>query len=321
MARLIQLKAPVKKLTLRQHFERRNKVLMIRETGGLGDILMTRMLFEDFKRLFPESEITYALPKNYHSAVVGHPYIDHIVDSSKIDESNYAISFNITSACGRYESIIAPKSDKHRSDIWADYCGFSLTRHEMHLSVSEDYTRECRLILEQYRTTESGPLILLSPISAMISKNLDEQQMNDVADGLRDRGCLVVASHKDAIPEFRGHTFVPNDFNRYLGIVNAADYIVSVDTATFHAANGLKKPTVGIFTWADGKIYGKYHPMFILVQRHRDNGNWDCGPCYFWSNCPKSQHPSRKPCAIELTASEIISAVDEMMMKWPIERQ
>jgi len=44
-------------------------------------------------------------------------------------------------------------------------------------------------------------------------------------------------------------------------------------------AGGLGKPLCGIFTFADGKIYGKHYD-FVLVQKHRDNGNWNCGSCF-----------------------------------------
>jgi ADP-heptose:LPS heptosyltransferase len=99
-----------------------------------------------------------------------------------------------------------------------------------------------------------------------------------------------------------------------MSIIAAADYVISVDTAAFHLAGGLGKPLTGIFAWSDGKVYGKYFD-FILVQKHRDNGNWDCGPCFKFNSCPKSRE-ARKPC-IEFSVDEIYSGIEKMLEKWP----
>jgi hypothetical protein len=81
-------------------------------------------------------------------------------------------------------------------------------------------------------------------------------------------------------------------------------------------AGELKKPLVGVFTFADGKVYGRYYD-FVLVQKHRDNGDWDCGPCYNWGNCTKTEKVP-KPCLTEITAEMIIEGVDKMFDKWPL---
>ena len=101
---------------------------------------------------------------------------------------------------------------------------------------------------------------------------------------------------------------------KLLGFINACDYIVSVDTAQFHAAGGLKKPLVGIYTFADGDVYGRYY-QFELVQKHRKNGDWDCGPCYAWANCSVTKDMP-KPCLEELSVDLIMDGVDRMFEKW-----
>jgi ADP-heptose:LPS heptosyltransferase len=93
--------------------------------------------------------------------------------------------------------------------------------------------------------------------------------------------------------------------------VHQSDYVISVDTGTFHAANGFNKPTVGIFSWADGKIYGKYHQKLVLVQRHREEREW-CGPCFNWTQCPKCSEP-RKPCITDITGKEICDKFKELL--------
>jgi len=131
-------------------------------------------------------------------------------------------------------------------------------------------------------------------------------------------GCLVLCLNVKPIKTLDVPTITAQEIVDFLGIINAADYIITIDTGTFHAAGGLKKPQVAIFGWADGKIYGTWYERFILVQRHRDNGDWDCGPCYRWHNCVKERSSRPKPCLTNIRADEIIMAAKEMMDRWPI---
>ena len=115
--------------SISEYYKKRNKILFSRFLGGLGDILMHRMLFEDVKILIPNAEIHFACPTIYHASVIDHPFIDQVIDIEKVNISDYLTYYNTTSACGRYEMSIAPLSGLHRSDIWANHCGYILTIH------------------------------------------------------------------------------------------------------------------------------------------------------------------------------------------------
>jgi len=303
-------------ISLKEFYAKRNRVLVIRDTGGLGDILMLRMMFEDFKRIMPDAYIVLACPLQYHDAVRDHPYIDEVIDARYVELSEFMLSYNVSTACGKHERRVAPLADKHRSDIWAHRCGIDLEYHDMHLSVPEGVTGACRAYLE---TLGGGPIVLLSPVSAIPSKDLDEKQSNEIIAGLRKIGCSVACLHKSELKGVDAPTISAESVIDFLGFINAADYIVTVDTATFHAAGGLKKPMVAIFSWADGKVYGRWFEKFILIQRHRDDGDWDCGPCYLWHKCPRKIDGPRKPCITEITPQEVIEAVERMMRIWPCE--
>jgi hypothetical protein len=77
------------------------------------------------------------------------------------------------------------------------------------------------------------------------------------------------------------------------------------------------KPLVGVFTFADGTVYGRYFD-FVLVQKHRNNDpEWTCGPCYNWGACPKTKS-NPKPCLTEITVEMLLEGVDKMLEKWPM---
>jgi ADP-heptose:LPS heptosyltransferase len=304
-------------MSIREFYEKRNKILLIRDGGGVGDILMVRMMLDDFKRLMPDSEIVVATVPSYYVMIEDHPAVSKVVNSRELDENQYLISYNVTSACIRYESKIAPRADLHRSDIWAAHCGVELTSHNMHLSVTTEL-KQFAVKLFASLGMQKRPIVIFSPVSSMLSKDLGVNQINDVVDGVKALGCEICILNKKPIEGVKCAQATGMNLQQWLACVNQSDYVITVDTGTFHAANGFQKPTVAIYGWADGKVYGQYHEKLELVQRHRDQIEGWCGPCFNWNNCPKCPDANkRKPCMTEITGSEICDALKRLMAKYP----
>lgn len=297
-------------MPIRDFYNKRNKVLIIRDGGGVGDILMLRMMLDDFKKIMPDAEIVIATVPNYFSVIRDHPAVSAVVNSRELDENQYLISYNVTSACIRYESQIAPLSDMHRSDIWAAHCGVQLTNHHMHLTVSEE-NKLFAVKFFSFLGLKTRPIVAFSPFSSMPSKDLDLTQINEVITGIKELGYEIFVLNKNPITGVNCPVAHSISLEQWLACVHQSDYVISVDTGTFHAANGFNKPTVGIFSWADGKIYGKYHQKLVLVQRHREEREW-CGPCFNWTQCPKCSEP-RKPCITDITGKEICDKFKELL--------
>lgn len=313
-ARKIKVK---ESLSLKEFYAKRNKVLIIRDAGGLGDILMMRMIFEDFKRVMPDAHITFAVPQNYHRATFWHPFIDEVVDSKTVNENDYAYSVNLTSVCVRYEMKIRPHADRHRAEIWSNYCGVELTKPDMHLHIPELLQVYGRKKLERELGDRGKGYVCVSPISAMVSKDLDEKQTHGIIEFLKASGYKPFALHWKPVPG-ADCPILSGQTDEWLSFINAADYVVTVDSAAVHAACGLNKPTVAIFSWACGKTYTKFHKKCVLIQRHRDHTpGWTCGPCYGHPECPKTNSP-RKPCISEITVGEVCGAFSALVAKYPI---
>lgn len=292
-----------------------NKVLIMRKIGGLGDILMHRMMFEDFHLLAPECKIYFACPTQFHAVVRDHPFLTDVLDWEQVNLDDFAVVYDTSSACSRYEVAMAPYSGLNRSDIWAEHCGVTLTQHNMYISINEDLLIEARLRVAKLNK-EKRPTVLFAPVSAMKNKNLLFTQIEATVQALRERGLFVYTTHSGPIKEL-DRLNVPvlsGNLTQWMANVAVADYVVCVDTSVFHLAGGLGKPLVGIFAFTDGYVYGFWY-NFILVQKHRNDGNWPCGPCYDWTRCPKTkQNP--KPCITELSNEQIIQGIDKMLEKW-----
>ena len=316
MSKVINLKNKPKTWSLREFNDRKNEILFYRSLGGLGDILMHRMVFEDFKKINPETKIYFACPPKYHDALIDHPYLDGVLDYQKISITDYLMWFNTSACCGRYETATAPYCDKHRSDIWAEFSGVKLTSHEMHIRMTEEELQFGRDAIKKVRNKE-GPSIVICPISAMSSKNLTIQMLKDIANEPLLKDYFLFGLH--AVPiEANIPTIHGVSTREWMSILSSVDYVISVDTAAFHFAGGIKKPLTGIFSWADGKIYGKYYPSASIVQLHRDNyKELPCCPCYNYGSCPLTKEPV-KPCLTNITHSMIMEQVNKMLINYPM---
>jgi len=321
MAKLLKRPAKIPQLNLRNFHEQRNEVIIYRNMGGLGDILMHRMIFEDFKNLNPEMKIIFACPYQFHDAVKDHPFIDKVIDSRHLDVHDFNLIYNTTNCCSRYEMSVAPLSDKHRSDIWANYCGVELKNHNMHICLSEEEMAYGRKKVEEIRMGD-GPSVLFCVTSAMVSKNLLIGQIVDTVKELRKLGCFVYSSHLyplQELTEINVPVLSGLKIREWMAVVMAADYVISVDTAAFHFAGGMGKPVTGIFTWADGYVYGQHFKTHEIVQFHRNtHPDWTCGPCYKWPECPFTDGPL-KPCLTRINANMIMQGVKKMMTRFPLQ--
>jgi len=294
------------KISIEKFNEIHNKVLIRVDDCGLGDIFITRMLFEDIKKIMPCASITFACPKKYIEAASDHPFIDNVVDCKEIKESDFLIHYNTTGVCTSYEMSIAPYSDLNRSDILANYCGFKLRNHNMHIRIDEDLVAEAKNKLKNKR-----PCYALCPISAIASRSLTINQIDIINKHIKKENANLICLHNKKIKEIEDlgiEIWDDLSIKQWMATIYSSDYIISTDTAGFHCAGGLGKPLLGIFSFTDGKVYGKYY-KFNLVQKHRDNGDWNCGPCYNWICCPKSRQV-HKPCTLELTEKEILEGIN-----------
>ena len=289
--------------------ELHKKIVICMNKGGLGDVFIHRTLFEDIKKIMPESHLIFACPEKYKDAVSDHPYVDEVVNCETINQKEFIAFYDTSDVCTKYENKIAPLSDLNRSDILANYLGIKLNSHKMHIEIEKKYLNEALEKIGKRR-----PAFAFCPISAISSKSLTISQIKLINEKIKSLNGFLFCLHNKPTPEIESlgiETWSNLNIKQWMASIQAADYVISVDTAGFHCAGGLEKPLLGIFTFTDGKVYGKYYKS-ILVQKHRDNGDWPCGPCYNWKLCPKSSF-AQKPCLLEINENDIIKGINTLL--------
>lgn len=309
MAKIIKSNQ-LKEISIKQFNKRKNKILIYRQYGGLGDILMMRMIFEDFKKLDENNQLYFACPSHLKDAVIDHPYLDGILDAETVEKEDY-YTYDVSHSCTRYEIAKGSESDKNRSDIWAESCGIVLENHNMHIKLSNEEIELGKNKIKNFYNNNL-PNVIFCPVSAMASKNLQPNQIKDLIANVKN--CNIIGLHKEKIEtldEMKIPTIYNTSIREWMGIIYNADYVITVDTAAFHFAGGIGKKTLGIFTWADGLVYGKYYKNSKIVQIRNRGENFKC-PCYRFSSCPLSKE-SLKPCLTDLNGKIIADSFEKMI--------
>lgn len=275
-----------KEITYSQYKKIYNKILIYRRTGGLGDVVNTIPLFSEIKRLYPFLHITYAVPEIYHVIFKNNPNIDNLIDVKSINLNEYGYASDISSICGKYEMSMAPYVDKHRSDIWSELAlGLKLSNHDFDLYLKEE-------IKEKIKTKYGNSVKLgIFPRSASSSKDLEDHKLIALINELKEMNYDPYIIDFGTRLEHIDCKIINNiSIEELIYLINQLDYAISVDTGVFHICSICKIPTVGIFTWTDGKILSKYHSNIQIVQKHRDfEDGLKCCPCWNWCLCIHKQ--------------------------------
>jgi ADP-heptose:LPS heptosyltransferase len=304
-------------MSLKKFAEQRNNILFISDWGGLGDVIIHRMLFHDVKKIIQDAKIHFCCLPQYADVVADHPYIDRILNPSEVKKEDYIVFYQTdVKIANKYETNKGSECTRNRAEVWSLYCGFEIEDHELHFNLNDKIKEQYKEKIEKFRIKKDQPIIIFSPKSAISTKSLLPKHIEKIAKYLEDFNVIVLEKNQnDEMKNLGIQTICNTTLFDWIYYTSVSDYVISVDTSTFHLAGGLKKPLLGIFTFANGKTYGKYYD-FVLVQKHKDNGDWDCGPCYNFKLCPKT-NKELKPCLTELSFNSIETGIREMFNKWP----
>lgn len=289
-------------VSLKKFYEIKNKICILRSCGGLGDIINMRMIFKDIKTLYPEFHITWGVPSTYFAAAKNHPYVDEVVQFGNINQGDYIQIYNLTNACTRYEWARGRDVDKNRADIWADHIGIRLHEHKTFMP---DYSCSFKNVIEKLKLLGWDgvkKIVLFAPRSALPIKNLLDFQCNFIKNMTKD--FFLVILHNYPILDLV-HLQIPMltgmPLTDAIAAVQLADMVIATDTGLLHVAGGYKKPTLGIFSYTNGKIIAKYYPTVEILQGLAGEDDKHCGPCNNYSNCTETDDQFVKPCMSEIT--------------------
>ena len=289
----------------------KRRILIRRDVGGAGDILMHRPLFKGVKERYPGYEIVFAVPERYIPLVRDHPYIDRVISTEESKGGRYERTFNTLGKAAAYEFSKVPFVDKHRAELWAVYLRTQLTEYDGHMNFTRDEVKFAQKFFAPYKGMKVG----FAPVSAHPSKNIEREKVQEVINRLSNQGCHCFIFHNEPLgyKSYGKGIDVNVGIREWMVLAEGMDVIVTVATSMFHVANLLHIPTVAIFGVEDLAVFGKFFPEMIPLQRTRKDPDWPFCPCWNWADCKLRPRGDRGhfplPCLNSITATEIYKSV------------
>ncbi len=260
------------------------RLLIIRKYGGLGDILISSMLFPDLRDQYPDIHVTYALPHQYFSLFEGtgltlYPYeqvfsgVTHDAHRGTV-KSEFLEQFDlvedISIPCHVWENLFTRFGGvdggyglkwRNRLDMWSRWMGLTVRNPRTIIILTDGERDAARQRLRRYGPP---PYLLLAPFTGNRTKNYPWFQ--ELGQALA-KEWTVLLLHSTSLNVEVGIPMLSGLTIRAMGAVAAvADMIVTSDTAAFHWGGILGTPTVGLFNVNDGATYCKYYPKAVAVQ-------------------------------------------------------
>jgi len=277
-----------------------DSLLVVRQYGGFGDILMQTMIWPNLRRQFPTSKITYSVPMQFHDLLEGNPYLDEVVNLHTSNKRRFDHQGDISRICGVMENLTRPCM-AHRSDIWGEHLGVVMETHEGFYLVKHDERAWAKSYLAALRPR---PIVALAPYSADKRKDLPKDTVQSLIDRLvLDVGAEVLVLHRQPTTFKRAHSIHELNF-RWLGaLLSELDLLISVDTGTLHMGAILKRPVLALYGSEDGRVFTKYYPTVRLIQAF----TLACQPCWYQTPCLDGEPHNSRPgdCMMDLTADQL----------------
>lgn len=295
-------------------------VLIKRTYGGVGDILNHLWLINAVADHYKGKPIDVAIPTPLHPYIAYHPLVRQTLDNKATRESDYAVVIDTSDVCVNHENDRKPFVHKQRAEIWAEGAKvpFDPERHaKTRISPSAINTTNAKYRLGLINVT--GPYILFQPFGMEDSKSLPPERARTMAQLIeREMGVPVVTidikNKLSGMPRRIGLL----EAKTWLGLINGASHIVTVDTGSYHAAQLLDKPTVAFFAWTHPGAVGKFYTHTVALWRdmNRDGEDWQFCPCWDrgW-RCrlqPNGEPKNPLPCMNNWTDEEVKNALDRL---------
>ena len=290
---------------------RKPYIVVIRQLGGIGDVLTLSCVFRGLKEKYPKHSIKVITSAFYLSGclldIMEHnPLVDEIFDISPYDGATdetkaswtqfsaaprleneivykkAAMTFDLNVACingeqaeiKQYGRVVTP-----RYKIWCDHAGVQPSSYQPIYEITEEEKVKADSIFRQRGW--DGKRVVGIGVSAKDSKReASKAKLQAVCYGLRDLGYTpVTIDSLFQFPDVPG--LVGKRVRDLMPLIAKMDLLISVDSGLLHMAGSVGTPVVGIFGTTDyrmrmGEYLGSAIDSSALVP---------CAPCWYVPKC------------------------------------
>jgi len=323
---------------------RKPYILVVRQLGGIGDVLMLSCVFRGLREKFPKHTLKCVTAEVYLAGalmdlVTHNPLIDEVIaiepwdmtgkrtrevwnryyagSSPLEDELLWTMAdeaYDLNTPCVEYEWEAMKNGGikKPRYQIWCDAAGVVPSSYAPIYRVRPEERARAESYAEEH-WPKGKPVVGLALTSCDKRRAMPVGKLQDIARGLTGRGLHVVTI--DPTARLDGvDSIVGKRISELMALIERMDVVISPDSGVLHMAGTLGVPVVGVFGPTDqsmrmGNYLGSATDSKYLV---------DCAYCWYEYPCLGSSGNGHKPYeCISLISADVIV---EETVRWATQR-
>ncbi len=313
LRRITRLEKQIRKLSVGLDSSKgKEHVLIWRNVGGMGDILMQSAIARELKKQNPHSHIVYQVPEKYLSIPKHNPYVDEaqIVEVPFV-KGAYDRTIKLSNPCPAsvYE-LVKKDITKSRTDLFLEASG--IKKAEDKSLCYQVRIEEKKWAAEFLKGNKAENKIKIGFELRSIEDRRDWVRWKELADLIyRDIKDVQIFIFDHDIPMAWKDKRVINvcgyPLEDVAAIIETLDLIIGPDSGLLHLAGALQTPILGLF----GAI-----PPFLRLNDY-SNADWiwhqphkEC-PCWYSFPCGDST------CMKMVTPQEVLKKAKGILVKKP----
>lgn len=296
----------------------KDKILITRAMGGIGDLLMMTPGIHALKKKFPHKKICLAIPQRYFPVFKNNTDVTLLdIEDEPLNFLSYYKYFNFTDCpASRSESRKSPKIKKNRIEIFAKACGINgvslrfmdkrpkyfLTEEE--IVFANEFWRRFNLINKQVIGVQlhADEVYRDYPFMEALVKRLAIKFKVLVFDSVKIEG--YESQNILKIDSF--------SLREAFSLAAKCSLIVAPDLSFIHFAGAMDIPALGLFGPIDGKVRTKDYPKVKFIDVREELG---CLPCWRNDNIAcKLTNMRSSACLETIPVNRIIQEVNKILI-------
>lgn len=249
------------------------KVLVVKRTGGIGDLLMLSPSLKLIKENFPLISLSFSFPykkcRSYKALADQWEFLDCIVDYDTLNISKFDYTVDVTTACIQYE--LKGKTSINRIDLYSHWLGISSLINK--LPVCKPYKN-----VNIFSKKIESPLIGIHLYSIDKERNWSVKKYKELLTRLHNlkKGTFIIIDDEDSDFEKysnRTITFKNLCFKELVNCINGLDLLICPDSGPMHIAGALERPCVALFGPTDPRGRIGYYKGHEAAKKKHNSGN------------------------------------------------
>ena len=300
------------------------KVRILREAGGLGDVLCTLPVARAVKERWPDCTLSYYCLPDYEGVIDHCPDVDEFVgvpmdgrrprdvepDPARfpylaeenlpehvrrsLGEGGFDKTIDLWCPAFRYERRMSEKIDKSRIEVFCETAGLVPSDYCPRFVLSEEEKAWARGWIEA-KGESRGPKVALQPFSHNNRRDWPEENWIELATRLLKLGAMVLVFHSffSKVKAVPGHKVTGMDIWKAAAILSQCDFAVTPDSGIFHLAAAVNVPALGLFGSTSADQTAKHYPLSrTLWPTDRPREHRCRVPCHSfgWCGCDEACH-------------------------------